>query len=435
MSLSAATIAALGLMVAFGIYGVYIAQLMVRLRTRSFMYSFQLAASTWLVVAIGLSMYVSGANFDAHNWPFNTLIPLADLAKASSGMIVPAMWAGIIAGRLRGLGVGNTSKLTKVLKRCAPVFIVCFLVAAVMLLVPPPFSTGNPETSPESRAIAYRSLIAAPQVIYAAMMFVATLKFCQSQRGKDTFIRDRLQYFAVTWACIFVWGFLWAGWIVPIGKWSMGLTLPLLITGCVFGGLAVRRPATTSKTDDEIRSLERDLGVYTESQLKTKGFSSADFVEDHPGMEFLLRRMAKRFPQFIGERQVQAGLNALWFVDKPADREFAKDTQVFKESTVTAEFRPSVYGIPDECPFKAEVEQEIEDHHRACWLADILSEPDLLRRLSNEEPWIQIIAVVAAHGELLPSNVAAKVLDREDPHVHQSLVEYYHGFNHENYKR
>lgn len=435
MSLSTPTIAALGLMVVFGIYGVYIVQLMIKLRTRSFMYSFQLVASAWLVIAIGLSMYVSEANFDAHSWPFNMLIPLADLAKASSGMIVPAMWAGIIAGRLRGLGVGNTSKLTNVLKRCAPVFLLCFCLAAAMLMYPPSFSTGNPETSPETRAIAYRSFIAAPQVLYAGMMFVATLQFCGTQRGRDTLIRDRLQYFAVTWACIFVWGFMWAGWIVPIGKWSMGLTIPLLITGCVFGGLAVRRPPTISKTDNEIRSLERDLDVYTESQLKTKGFSSADFVEDHPGMEYLLRRMGKRFPQFISGRQVQAGLNALWFLDKPADRDFAKDTQVFKESTLTAEFRPSVYGIPEQCPFKAEIEQEIEDHNRACWLADILSEPNLLNRLPNEETWIQMIAVVAAHGGLLSSNAAAKVLDREDAHAHPSIVEYYHGFNHENDKR
>lgn len=412
----------------FLLYLMFPVKYMFQIGKVTWFYMFQAVASVWLAFSIALNLVVSlGALNQTAPGFFELLMPGTDLIKGSAAMLVVGVWAWISAIRIQELGVGSSWRLARVLERSWPVFLVFFLGAGVVAYFPVPFTWGDLETTETApRAIAFRYLIALPVSAYAAMMVIATVRFSMSSVGRQTQVRRRLEYFAVTWGCCCLWGFVWAGWFVEIGAGSLVASVGVLTIGCVSGLFATRPASARSDTDLEIQKFSADLEAYTKNRYNVEGFSGVNLVDTWQGMEDLLQRFHGTLgDDFITESQLKAGLNAVWFLDQPGDKQAAEGTHVFHESTATSEFRPSIYGIPEQCSFKDEIEEEIEIHNRACWAADILSDPDLVQRLESEQYWVQILTIVAAYGGVLEQEKIEQILDTQNPRVHPAIMEYY----------
>jgi hypothetical protein len=422
---------ALALIGLFLLYLVFPVKYMLQIGKVTWFYMFQAVASVWLAFSIALNFMVSlGALNQTAPGLFELLMPGTDLIKGSAAMLVVGVWAWISAVRIQELGVGSSWRLARVLERSWPVFLVFFVFfvgAGVVAYFPVPFIWGDLETTEAApRAIAFRYLVALPVSVYAAMMVIAIVRFSISTVGRQTQVRRRLEYFAVTWGCCCLWGFLWAGWFVEIGTGSLVGSVVVLTIGCVSGLFAMKPASAPSDTDLEIQKFSADLEAYTKNRYNVEGFSSVHQVDAWQGMEDLLGRFRGFLGNdFITEAQLKAGLNAIWFLDQPEDKQAAEGTHVFHESTVTSEFRPSIYGIPEECSFKDEIEEEIEIHNRACWAADILSLPNLTQRIESEQYWVQILAIVTAYGGVLEQEEIEQILDTENPRVHPAIMEYY----------
>lgn len=412
----------LGLAV-FIIYGCMMAQMMFRMRKVTWFHAIQLGLASWMSLALVFMLFVLHGDFDDETFPLSLLVPAAQLSKDLSGMAVLVVWSWVSAARFQDLGVRNTWVFIRALECVVPVFAAFFLAAVVVLFYPPPLTPENIEMLESSRATLYRSLTATPILVYAVVMIYVTFRFSLSSDGRNSRIRRRFEYFAGVWAASAVWCFLYTGWFTPVGTVSEAIIGGVLAVGCTFGWLASRPEAERSKADKEIGAFEDDQGTYNRSQYAAKGYLDEELPDRWQETQDLLGLVVAWVgPRHVDEKQHEAAQNGLYLAEHPREREAAENTNIQPPAPET-EFNPTPYGIPEECADKEEIEREMEVHHRACWMADILSHDQLAQILPSQLEWVQIGAVVAARVGMLTPQRRAEVLDHDYPCVDPRYLE------------
>lgn len=407
----------IGVLIVFIVYGSVMVHTMFRMRAITWFHSIQVGLASWMSVALVFMLFVLRGDFAGEAGPSSLLVPAAQLSKDLSSMAVLVVWSWVSAARLQDLGVRNTWRFIRVLEGGLPVFGVCFLAAVAVLLVPPPLTPQNIEMVEGFRATVYRTLIALPILVYAATMVYVTFKFTGSLYGWDVQIRRRLEYWAAVWVASIVWCILYTGWFTPVGAASEAIITVNLAIGCVCGWLASRPETTRSANDVQINTFEADQEAYSRSQYASKGYVDEELPERwQEAQDFLGLVVTWVGPRYVDEKHHEAARNGLYLAQHPREREAAEDTNIQPPQPET-EFNPSVYGIPEECEEKADIERDMEIHHRACWLSDILRHDQLAQILPSQLHWVQIAAVVAARVGILEPKRRRDVLDRDFPCV------------------
>lgn len=433
----------------FVVFSIVLAFYMLHNRSFNGLTLYLIPCALWVVVGNVAHLYVYELNPLENRW-----VPLGvHLFKDLSGYVAVVI-ASFVAAQRIDISTPRHPWVPRALELSWLTFPAFFLAACAVAFAATwvqPQAPTNLELSSRAIGGVYRFLIVAPIISYSLIIAYWFVKlFGVGMPRPASSVRLRLLVSAGTYGLVTVWGFAYLAWpfsepsitTASVQQVALGMAL-------VTGSIAFFPPLRQSTNDREIKRLERDEPDCTDASQSVEGTYHQDYISRWMDMTILLGEMAELLvPERIVGWQLRAARLAIFLSHAPAVESrtggspelsdpaaealgLEESAQGDPDSTVKS------YNIPSKHPLKAELEADLGVHQHARRAARLLMEEEPGDWLGREPEWIQVLAIVAVDGGMMPESWSRVILIDENPLLNPDLVQKYEGilYRRENHTR
>lgn len=401
------------------------------------------SANSTILYLIPCALWVALGNI-AHLYVYelhpldNRWVPLGvHLFKDLSGYVAVVVSSFVCAQRIDVASPHGPRWVPRALELSWLTFPLFFAAAVAVGLAATLIQTAAPtnlEMSGRVLAGVYRFLIVAPIIAYSVLISYWFLRlFGVGPQALKLSVRSRIMLSTATYGFIVVWGFAYLAWpfsapnpaTSAVQQAALGLAL-------VTGSLSMLPPLKQSTNDRKIKRFENDEPVYTRTSLAVEGVYDQGYIERWMSITTLIGEMAHLSGNRVGEWQLRAAGLAVFVLVSGKHGRAGSDGSVptsFPMPEPDADLASSVesYNIPADHPLKDEIEADLTVQRQARYAARLLNRPEPGEWLRREPEWIQILAIAAVDGGVMPKSWTTVVHPREKPLISDELFERYDG--------